>query len=68
MAWERIGAMNQGSGDRYFQDVEDEVKKFVPEGIEGRVAYKGNLRECDTSLPADFVPAWVIAARQVLKS
>ena len=33
----------QGSSDRYFQDVEDDIKKFVPEGIEGRVAYKGNL-------------------------
>jgi IMP dehydrogenase len=40
-----IGAMSQGSGDRYFQDVEDDVKKFVPEGIEGRVAYKGSLSE-----------------------
>ncbi len=40
-----IGAMNKGSGDRYFQDVEDDVKKFVPEGIEGRVAFKGNLHE-----------------------
>ena len=40
-----IGAMSQGSGDRYFQDVEDDAKKFVPEGIEGRVAYKGNLSE-----------------------
>ena len=40
-----LGAMSQGSGDRYFQDVEDDVKKFVPEGIEGRVAYKGYLRE-----------------------
>ncbi len=40
-----LGAMSQGSGDRYFQDVEDDVKKFVPEGIEGRVAYKGNLSE-----------------------
>jgi IMP dehydrogenase len=40
-----IGAMNQGSSDRYFQDVEDDVKKFVPEGIEGRVAFKGNLSE-----------------------
>jgi IMP dehydrogenase len=40
-----LGAMNQGSGDRYFQDVEDEVKKYVPEGIEGRVAYKGLLKE-----------------------
>lgn len=40
-----LGAMAQGSSDRYFQDVEDDVKKFVPEGIEGRVAYKGYLRE-----------------------
>ena len=40
-----LGAMAQGSSDRYFQDVEDDVKKFVPEGIEGRVAYKGSLRE-----------------------
>jgi len=40
-----IGAMAEGSSDRYFQDVEDDIKKLVPEGIEGRVAYKGNLRE-----------------------
>jgi len=40
-----LGAMAQGSSDRYFQDVEDDVKKFVPEGIEGRVAFKGNLSE-----------------------
>src|SRR5690349_853773 len=40
-----IGAMQQGSSDRYFQDVEDDIKKLVPEGIEGRVAYKGNLNE-----------------------
>ena len=40
-----LGAMNQGSSDRYFQDVEDDVKKYVPEGIEGRVAYKGLLKE-----------------------
>jgi len=40
-----LGAMSQGSGDRYFQDVEDDIKKFVPEGIEGRVAYKGYLSE-----------------------
>ena len=40
-----IGAMQQGSGDRYFQDVEDDIKKLVPEGIEGRVAYKGYLSE-----------------------
>ncbi len=40
-----IGAMAQGSSDRYFQDVEDDVRKLVPEGIEGRVAYKGFLKE-----------------------
>jgi len=40
-----IGAMQQGSGDRYFQEGETDVKKLVPEGIEGRVAYKGDLSE-----------------------
>ncbi|MFN5428298.1 MAG: IMP dehydrogenase [Bacteroidota bacterium] len=40
-----MGAMSQGSSDRYFQDVEDDIKKFVPEGIEGRVPYKGALSE-----------------------
>lgn len=40
-----IGAMSQGSSDRYFQDVEDDIKKLVPEGIEGRVAFKGSLKE-----------------------
>lgn len=40
-----LGAMTQGSADRYFQDVEDEISKFVPEGIEGRVAFKGNVSE-----------------------
>lgn len=38
-----ISAMKAGSKDRYFQDVEDDVEKLVPEGIEGRVAYKGSL-------------------------
>ncbi len=40
-----ITAMQQGSGDRYFQDVEDGIRKLVPEGIEGRVPYKGSLSE-----------------------
>ena len=40
-----IGAMSQGSGDRYFQENESDTKKLVPEGIEGRVAFKGNLNE-----------------------
>ncbi len=40
-----IEAMSQGSKDRYFQDAEDDVKKLVPEGIVGRVPYKGSLSE-----------------------
>jgi len=40
-----LGAMAQGSSDRYFQGTENETQKFVPEGIEGRVAYKGFLSE-----------------------
>ncbi len=40
-----LGAMSLGSKDRYFQDVEDDIKKLVPEGIEGRVPYKGTLAE-----------------------
>jgi IMP dehydrogenase len=40
-----IEAMQQGSKDRYFQDVEDDIRKLVPEGIEARVPYKGNLSE-----------------------
>ena len=40
-----VEAMKQGSKDRYFQDVEDDIKKLVPEGIVGRVPYKGELFE-----------------------
>ncbi|PNQ72261.1 IMP dehydrogenase [Hanstruepera neustonica] len=40
-----VEAMKQGSKDRYFQDVEDDIKKLVPEGIVGRVPYKGELNE-----------------------
>ena len=40
-----VEAMKQGSKDRYFQDVEDDLKKLVPEGIVGRVPYKGELHE-----------------------
>ncbi|MBV6653077.1 MAG: IMP dehydrogenase, partial [Mameliella sp.] len=40
-----LGAMEKGSKDRYFQDVEDDIKKLVPEGIEGRVPYKGTVAE-----------------------
>jgi IMP dehydrogenase len=40
-----VEAMGKGSKDRYFQDVEDDVKKLVPEGISGRVPYKGHVSE-----------------------
>jgi IMP dehydrogenase len=40
-----LGAMAMGSKDRYFQDVEDDIRKLVPEGIEGRVPFKGTLAE-----------------------
>lgn len=40
-----IEAMQNGSKDRYFQDMEDDIKKLVPEGIAGRIPYKGSLGE-----------------------
>ncbi|MGI6074375.1 MAG: IMP dehydrogenase [Fermentimonas sp.] len=40
-----LSAMQHGSKDRYFQDVEDDIKKLVPEGIEARVPFKGTLQE-----------------------
>ena len=40
-----IGAMKEGSKDRYFQDAEDDIEKLVPEGVEGRVPYKGPLSD-----------------------
>jgi IMP dehydrogenase len=40
-----LEAMQKGSKDRYFQDAEDDIKKLVPEGISGRVPYKGSLTE-----------------------
>lgn len=40
-----LEAMQKGSKDRYFQDAEDDIKKLVPEGISGRVPFKGNLIE-----------------------
>jgi IMP dehydrogenase len=40
-----LEAMQKGSKDRYFQDAEDDIKKLVPEGISGRVPFKGNLAE-----------------------
>lgn len=40
-----LSAMKKGSKDRYFQDAEDDIKKLVPEGIEGRVPYKGPIED-----------------------
>jgi IMP dehydrogenase len=40
-----VEAMEDGSKDRYFQDAEEDVKKLVPEGISGRVPYKGLVSE-----------------------
>ena len=40
-----LGAMKHGSSDRYFQDIEADIKKLVPEGIEGRVPFKGSLSD-----------------------
>ena len=40
-----IEAMQKGSKDRYFQDAEDDIKKLVPEGISGRVPFKGKVTE-----------------------
>lgn len=45
-----VEAMKQGSKDRYFQDAEDDIKKLVPEGIVGRVPYKGSLNEVITQM------------------
>ena len=40
-----VEAMKKGSNDRYFQDLEEDLTKLVPEGIVGRVPFKGNLEE-----------------------
>jgi len=45
-----VDAMKKGSKDRYFQDMEDDISKLVPEGIVGRVPYKGSLNEVITQM------------------
>jgi IMP dehydrogenase len=55
--------MQEGSKDRYFQDVEDDVKKLVPEGIVGRVPYKGELNESMQQFIAD-VPEWATVVQR----
>ncbi|MFK8046474.1 MAG: IMP dehydrogenase [Crocinitomicaceae bacterium] len=49
-----VEAMQKGSKDRYFQDSQDDVKKLVPEGISGRVPYKGNLGEVMVQIIGGF--------------
>ena len=63
-----LGAMATGSSDRYFQDVEDDVKKYVPEGIEGRVAYKGLLKEVVYQYTGGFGQVWDIAVQKDSKT
>lgn len=68
-----LGAMEKGSKDRYFQDVEEDIKKLVPEGIEGRVPYKGSLQEVmlqyigGLRASMGYCGAWTIADLQKAK-
>ena len=39
-----VGAMNKGSAERYFQKIQQDASKYVPEGVEGLVKYKGDLK------------------------
>ena len=39
-----VGAMNKGSADRYFQDKQKDISKYVPEGVEGYVKFKGEVK------------------------
>jgi IMP dehydrogenase len=54
-----IEAMQQGSKDRYFQDIEDDIRKLVPEGIEARVPYKGTLSEVIYQMKGGLRQGWV---------
>jgi IMP dehydrogenase len=57
-----LGAMAEGAADRYFQDSSANVDKLVPEGIEGRVPYKGSVLASSTSCAAGCARAWATAA------
>ena len=59
-----LGAMAQGSADRYFQqDVKDQVK-LVPEGVEGQVPYRGPTARSCTSSPGACAPPWAMSGRR----
>ena len=60
-----LGAMQQGSADRYFQDAEPDTEKLVPEGVEGRVPYKGQLSPLVQQLiGAEFVEITLAGVRE----
>ena len=63
-----LGAMaqKQGSSDRYFQDASAGTEKLVPEGIEGRVPYKGPVNRIIAQLPVVCVQLWGIPAAPIL--
>ena len=62
-----LGAMKEGSKDRYFQSHIEEDEKFIPEGIEGRVPYKGHLSESIYQFVGRLcLPAWNIPVLQLL--
>ncbi len=58
-----LAAMECGSKDRYFQE---DAKKLVPEGVEGRIAYKGSVEDSVYQLMAAFVQVWVTAEQELL--
>jgi IMP dehydrogenase len=58
-----IEAMRAGSKDRYFQDAEDDLQKLVPEGIEGRVPYKGPLGDTVYQMIGGLRPQWAHGSR-----
>ena len=46
-----IGAMNKGSADRYFQNKQKDKSKYVPEGVEGLIKFKGNIKSSQRNKP-----------------
>jgi IMP dehydrogenase len=60
-----LSAMQDGSADRYFQDGEMSPKKLVPEGIEGRVPYKGPVATCSSRWSAGCAAGWATWVRHV---
>ena len=62
-----LAAMQDGSADRYFQEGELAAAKMVPEGIEGRVPYRGRSATCSTRWWAGSAAAWATAACATLE-